>query len=142
MRIKGIDHLNLSVRDFDETVRWYGRIFGFTKVEESVQDGVRWGILRAGNAMLCIYEHPDYEFLDRFALAERKLFGLCHFSLRIDDPESWLALAGREKLEFLYDGEITWPHSRAWYIHDPTGYEIEVAYWQDDTIRFEPSDRD
>ena len=136
MKVRNLDHLNLAVRDFNETVDWYRRVFGFEKVEEGLQDGVRWGVIRAGDAMLCIYEHPDYEFLDRFELADRKLFGLSHFSLRIDDPDSWLEIARRERLTFLYDGEIPWPHSRAWYIQDPTGYEIEVACWNDDTIRF------
>jgi lactoylglutathione lyase len=138
MKVKNLDHLNMSVRDLDESVQWYGRIFGFKKVEEDVQEGVRWAVIQAGDAMLCIYEHPDYEFHDRFGLADRKLFGMSHFALRIDDPESWLAIAERENIKFMYDGEIPWPHSRAWYIQDPTGYEIEVACWNNDTIRFDP----
>ena len=39
MKVKHLDHVNLSVRDFDETVEWYAKIFGFVKVEESLQDG-------------------------------------------------------------------------------------------------------
>jgi len=31
---------------------------------------------------------------------------------------------------------IQWPHSLAWYINDPTGWEIEVVYWENDTISF------
>ena len=71
MEVRNIDHLNLAVGNFDETAAWYGRVFGFEKVEEGLQDGVRWGVIRA------------------------------------------------------------------WYIQDPTGYEIEVACWNDDTIRFD-----
>ena len=29
-----LDHLNLSVHDFDETVAWYNKIFDFSVVEE------------------------------------------------------------------------------------------------------------
>ncbi len=29
MNLKNIDHLNLTVANFDETVAWYGRVFGF-----------------------------------------------------------------------------------------------------------------
>src|SRR6185503_12235140 len=32
------DHLNLSVKDLDETIAWYGRVFGFAVAEEGV-----WG---------------------------------------------------------------------------------------------------
>ena len=52
--------------------------------------------------------------------------------------EEMYKFAERENIKFMYDGEIPWPHSRAWYIQDPTGYEIEVACWNDDTIRFDP----
>ncbi len=68
--VKHLDHINLSVTDFDQSIDWYARIFDFELVEEALQDGVRW------------------------------------------------------------------PHSLAWYVKDPTGYEIEVALWNDDEVRF------
>ena len=64
MDVAGFDHLNLTVRDLDESVAWYRRIFRFALVEQGVREGVRWGILRSedgrGSAMLCIYERPEY----------------------------------------------------------------------------------
>lgn len=138
MEIRNLDHINLTVRDFDETVDWYGRVFGFEEVEENVQDGVRWGVIRAGDAMLCIYEAKGRELLDRFELADRGLHGIAHFGLRISDPEAWLRTIEREGLEILYGGVVPWPHSRSWYVKDPTGYEIEVACWNEDRIRFDP----
>jgi hypothetical protein len=44
----------------------------------------------------------------------------------------------RENVEVNYGGEVHWPHSRSWYVNDPTGWEIEVVRWQGDTVRFEP----
>jgi catechol 2,3-dioxygenase-like lactoylglutathione lyase family enzyme len=38
--IRQLDHLNLTVSHLDETVAWYGRVFGFVLVERDVQDGV------------------------------------------------------------------------------------------------------
>lgn len=130
-----LDHLNLSVRDFDETAAWYGRVFDFTIVEQGVQDGVTWGVLRAGDAMLCIYEHPSRPAPDRYDEARQHIN---HFGLRITDREAWEATIEREQLEVNYGGVVNWPHSTAWYVSDPTGYEIEVALWADDTIAFEP----
>lgn len=136
MNVKHIDHINLSVADFDETVDWYRRIFGFELVEEALQDGIRWGVVKSGEAMLCIYEHPERQHLDRFKLGDRGLHGMAHFSLRISDEAEWLDIVEREKVPILYDGVIRWPHSLAWYVNDPTGYEIEVTLWNDDRIAF------
>ena len=138
MKVRHLDHINMTVRDFDQTVDWYGRVFDFELVEEALTDGVRWGVIRSGEALLCIYEDPNREHLDRFELKDRGLHGMAHFGLRITDVEEWLETVDREKIEVLYGGEITWPHSRSWYIEDPTGYEIEVALWADDRVTFEP----
>lgn len=131
-----LDHLNLTIKDLDETVAWYARVFGFEVVERDVQDGVPWAVLRAEDAMLCVYEYPERKHLDRFALGERGLHGMNHFSLRIEDVPEWQQIVERESLEVLYGGVVEWPHSRSWYIKDPTGNEIEVTCWRDTTPDF------
>lgn len=136
MAVQHLDHINLSVADFDETVAWYGRILDFELLEEGIQDGIRWGVIRSGEALLCIYEHPGRLHLDRFELADRNLHGMAHFGLRITDESDWVRTVEREKIPILYDGVIRWPHSQAWYINDPTGYEIEVALWNGNRIEF------
>ena len=131
MDIKGFDHVNLSVRDFDASVDWYGRVFHFSLVEEGVSDGVRWGILRAGDSMLCIYEYPEREFVDRHELKARGIHGINHLGFRIEDEQEWLKTMKRENVHASF---WDWPHSRAWYVCDPTGYEIEVAYWKNGVV--------
>ena len=88
--------------------------------------------------MLCVYEHADRNLLDRWALDKQHLHGFSHFALRIVDEGSWLQTLERENIKVLYDGVIDWPHSKSWYIKDPTGYEIEVVLWDDQRIAFEP----
>jgi catechol 2,3-dioxygenase-like lactoylglutathione lyase family enzyme len=138
-----LDHLNLSVRDFDETVDWYGRVFGFALVEEGVWDGVRWGILRsgrgAGDALLCVYHHPEYSFVDAEASGRRRVHGIRHPGFRISDEAQWRETLEREGLEF---EEIRYPHSRSWYVNDPTGYDIEVVLWNDDRVAFAPAEKE
>lgn len=137
MDILGFDHVNLTVRNFDESVDWYGRLFHFRVVEEGVSDGVRWGILRSrrgtGDQMLCLYEYPDRTFLDRHELRARGIHGVSHFGIRIDDESEWVRTLERERIEAV---PWAWPHSRAWYVNDPTGYEIEVVSWKENTVRF------
>jgi len=136
MMIKNLDHLNLTVADFDESVEWYGRVFGFVLVEQDVQEGVRWGVIRSGDTMLCVYEYRDCKLEDRFAMRQMGLHGINHFGLRITDRESWEATIAGENLEVLYGGPVSWPHSISWYVKDPTGWEIEVALWNDDQVSF------
>lgn len=140
MQTVTLDHLNLSVRDLDESVSWYGRVFDFAPVESGTWDGVRWIILRSGggrgDALLCLYHHPDYAFLDNDDLRRRRLHGIRHPGFRIADEARWLETVRREGLE---TEEIVYPHSRSWYVYDPTGYEIEVAHWTGDRIVFAAS---
>jgi catechol 2,3-dioxygenase-like lactoylglutathione lyase family enzyme len=136
LSVKQLDHLNLSVRDFAETADWYGRVFGFAIVERGTDRGAPWGVLRAGDAMLCIYEDRGRDSLDGDELRERRLHGINHFGLRITDRAAFEATVERERLEFSYPSPVRWPHSTAWYVLDPTGYEIEVACWDDDRVSF------
>ncbi len=133
MHVKHLDHLNMSVSNLEESLAWYARVFGFKRVEGGVRNGVAWAIVRAGEAMLCLYEHAGRARPDPMG---HNVHGLSHFALRITDREAWVATVEREQLELEWDGEVTWPNSTAWYVLDPTGYEIEVALWQDDTVRF------
>lgn len=142
MGVSGLDHLNLTVRDFAETVAWYGRVFRFVLVEEGLWEGIRWGILRSGEgrgpAMLCIYEHRDYRSPGQDALKDGRLHGIRHFGVRIGDEGEWRATLSRERLE---SEEMRWPHSTSWYVTDPTGYDIEVALWDGDRVAFGPAHR-
>ncbi|MBI4568664.1 MAG: VOC family protein [Planctomycetes bacterium] len=134
-----LDHLNLTVRDFNETAEWYRRVFGFAVVERGrSDDGSPWGVLRAGEALLCVYECAGYAFLDSEARDAKKVHGLNHFGLRIADRKSWEATVTREKVTVLYGGPVRWPHSLAWYVTDPTGHEIEVALWDGNHVTFDP----
>lgn len=136
MTVAHLDHLNLSVRDLDETVAWYGRVFGFEVQETGVYKGAPWAILRSGEALLCLYEYPERELLDGVGLRERAIHGFNHFGMRITDQAAWEALLEREQIPVEYDGLVRWPHSKSWYVLDPTGYEIEVALWDGDRVSF------
>ncbi len=136
MAVRQLDHLNLSVDSLQQSTDWYGRVFGFTRQEHGVHNGMAWAILRSGEALLCLYEDPERELVAPEDLPARRLHGLSHFGLRIDDREAWEALVDRQGLEVRYGGRVDWPHSDAWYLLDPTGYEIEVVCWHGDQVRF------
>lgn len=136
MDIKQLDHLNLSVRDFEETAKWYHRVFGFEVVEKGLYRGRPWGVLKAGETMLCIYENAELMFWNSEKRESERVHGVNHFALRIINREQWEATVKQESLHVDFGGAWRWPHSTAWYITDPTGYSIEVVLWDNDTVKF------
>lgn len=40
IKINGINHIAISVADFEESIAWYERVFGFTVIDRSVIPGV------------------------------------------------------------------------------------------------------
>jgi catechol-2,3-dioxygenase len=136
MTVKHLDHLNLSVRSFEEPAEWYHRIFGFDIVETGLWRGRPWGVLKSGEALLCVYQDPDRNFIDGNDLQSNQIHGINHFALRITNHAEWEETVIRENLSIEYDGRVTWPHSTSWYVKDPTGYEIEVVYWKDGKAAF------
>lgn len=133
MRAHMLDHLNMTVRDVDESADWYARVLGFEPVEGGVQGGRRWKILQSGEALLCIYEHPERRDPD---IDTHVHHGVSHFGLRITDREAWEQTVTRENVEISYGGPVEWPRSISWYVTDPNGYEIEVALWNDGRASF------
>jgi catechol 2,3-dioxygenase-like lactoylglutathione lyase family enzyme len=134
MQLKHLDHLNLTVADFAQTADWYQRVFGFTVVEHGIYNGEPWGVIRSGDAMLCIYQDGKRKMLrqeENYAA-----HGINHFALRITDRAAWEATVKREKVPVSYGGAFRWPHSTSWYIEDPTGYTIEVVLWDQDIPQF------
>jgi catechol 2,3-dioxygenase-like lactoylglutathione lyase family enzyme len=130
------DHLNLSVRDFAEAAAWYGRVFGFEVVETgAMADGLPWGILRSGDSMLCISEQPQ-----RLDLAGRpdadRFHRVFHFGIRLTDEAAWTARIKEAGVE-TFNSPIRYPHSTSWYVKDPSGHMIEVAFWDEDRVNFD-----
>ena len=136
MKLKNLDHLNLSVKSFAESADWYGRVLGFEVVEKGTYRGYPWGVLKSGEAMLCAYEDPTREALDGDELRARRLHGVNHFAVRITDREEWERVVQREKVPVEFGGAYSWPNSTSWYIADPSGYAIEVVLWNNDEVRF------
>ena len=136
MKISMLDHLNLSVLNFDETVDWYGKVFGFELMEEGVRDGVRWGTIQSGDALICIYEKPGHELLNSEITEPNEKIGVNHWGFRIEDENKWLDTIKKYDIDVKYGGVVPWNHSKSWYVFDPSGYEIEVAKWKNNKPRF------
>ena len=132
-----LDHINHSVDDLEASVDWYHRLFGFEVVERGmVEDVGPWAIIQAGEALICMYQHPNREYKDRFELKELGIHHVAHIGLRVSDKQQWEQVIEEESVEVLYGGAVEMPHSISWYIKDPSGWEIEVAWWPEGKADF------
>jgi catechol-2,3-dioxygenase len=124
--ISSLDHLNLSIPNFHATVLWYKQVLGFEEVEGGIQGSQPWTILRAGDALLCLYEAQE----------ERADGAMNHIGLRITDRVALEAALAEHKIPVQYGGAYEHPHSTAFYVSDPAGNTLELAVWDQDQIQF------
>jgi len=122
-----LDHVNLSVTNLTESLGWYRRVFGFEKVEGGLYGDVPWAIVKSGDALLALYEKPDRHVPSDVENAQHRFHALAHVGLRITDEAKWLETVARENVTV--DHTARYPHSKSWYVVDPSGWEIEVALW-------------
>ena len=59
-----------------------------------------------------------------------------HFGIRVSDLAAWEGKIKEHRLRLNYGGVIEYPHSRSWYVSDPSGHEIEVSYAEGRTLVF------
>lgn len=129
-----IDHVNITVANLDESVAWYSKIFGFKKVEGGrTAFGKKWAIVALNDSMIAMSERKNLKAADQDDESAHKIY---HFGLRIDDAEAWRAKINECGLRVYYGGEVEYPHSRSWYVHDPSGHEIEVSWTGAESMRF------
>jgi len=139
MSIKHLDHLNLTVSNLEESIAWYAAVFGFEVVERGKREGGPWAIIKSGESTLCIYQDKSRVPPTQFGEDDRTRHVIYHFGFRITDRAAWLRKVEEQDLVLHHGGENHYPHSRSWYVCDPTGYSIEVVLWDEDEIRFDPA---
>ena len=117
LKVTGIDHLNMEVKNLEETVKFYNDLFGFEVREDQPAENSK--IIGNDAVKLCLYETTG------FTLYEKK--GYHHFGLHIENFDNVLAKCKEMGLKIYYGGPLEWAHSTSVYIQDPNGYEIELS---------------
>ncbi len=130
-----LDHINLTVTNLKESIAWYGKIFGFKLVESgTTPQGVQWGIVAFNDSMICMTEYSDRIEADKFE--DNSVHQIYHFGIRVSDIEKWQRTIQEHKLKLYYGGQIQYPSSKSWYVHDPSGHTIEVSHTTQDRLQF------
>lgn len=131
-----LDHINMSVTNLEESIQWYKNVFGFEKVEGGISpNGLKFSIVALNDNMLALYEAGDKEKAEPL-LSEPK-HQIFHFGLRVDNLDEWLEKIEKFNIQIGYGDVIQYPHSRSWYITDPSGHEIEVSWANNEALKFQ-----
>jgi catechol 2,3-dioxygenase-like lactoylglutathione lyase family enzyme len=134
MTIK-LDHINLTVDNLDQSIEWYRSVFGFELVESGVTPrGLAWRIVAHNDSMICMTEYAGRLSANRND--QKSFHQMNHFGIRVSDKNKWQKKIQENKLELFYGGPIEYPNSMSWYIHDPSGHEIEVSYSAKSYVQF------
>ncbi len=119
LKATSIDHVNMKVKNLEQSVKFYKNLFGFEiKQEENANKlDVPSKIIGNDTIKLCMYEIPDMS----------PEGGIAHFGFNVANFNEIIAKCEELKVEVLYGGIVDWETSKSVYIVDPSGYEIELG---------------
>ena len=122
IEFRGFDHMQLEVRDLEESLAFYRRHFGFELRQVGLRLGRRWAIVGVAGYFLSLHEDrakarvgaagiriTHFGLITGDFLAARA--HLVEAGVRVDPPEALIE----------YDG------SRSFYFFDPSGHKVEVS---------------
>jgi len=114
LKALSLDHVNMTVKDLEESVNFYGELFGFVDKKDQPEQTSK--IIGNENIKLCLYEDPNLETGD----------GLNHFGFHVENFEDIVEKCESMNISMPY-GVVNWEKSRSVYIVDPNGYEVELS---------------
>ena len=119
LKARMIDHINMKVKNLDESVEFYKKLFGFVIKQEENQNKIDAPSKIIGNdsIKLCLYEVPDMS----------PEGGIAHFGFNVENFDEVISKCEELGVKILYDGVINWEKSKSVYIVDPSGYELELG---------------
>ncbi|HEY4273330.1 MAG TPA: VOC family protein [Candidatus Udaeobacter sp.] len=123
MKLEGIDHIAMGVRDIERSAEWYIDVLGFGRLHEGMWNGVPT-FIGEGNTGIALFSASETP-----KPSTHREIRMLHLAFRAD-RENFMA-AQREleergiKFEF-QDHEIA--HSI--YFRDPDGHQLEITTYE------------
>jgi catechol 2,3-dioxygenase-like lactoylglutathione lyase family enzyme len=119
--IRGIDHINMNVKSFSDSIEFYKKVFNMEVLEDDISrnSGQRFVIVGIPNVIsLCLYENKDFNL-------ENNEIG--HIGINIVNFDGVKKSLEKMGVQYFYGGVIDWEKSKSIYIQDPSGHEIELT---------------
>lgn len=119
LTVTSIDHVNMKVKNLEESLKFYHDLFGFEIRQEDNpnKSDAPSKIIGNDSIKLCLYEVPEMN----------PEGGIAHFGFHIKNFDDILKKCDDMKIKILYGGIVDWEKSKSIYIEDPSGYELELS---------------
>ena len=129
IKINGINHIAISVADFEESIAWYERVFGFTVIDRSEIPGVGAKVchMQGAGFQMEIFCTPGSEPLDpRRTVPNQDLTiqGNKHASFGVPDAHILLDEFKRLGVNIAFIAEVDGTYGV--FINDNSGNLIEI----------------
>ena len=126
IKILGIDHVAINVRDIDKSVAFYTKVIGLKITDrEPSKPGIEY-FLDCGPSLLGIIQAKDFNNVHSF---ENEGLGANHFSFRVhsNDFDSLIKRLEENsvRIEFAKKREKSW----SLYFYDIDGNKLEATSW-------------
>lgn len=115
LKASSIDHINMEVKDLEQSVDFYKNLFGFEIKKE--QSDEKSKIIGNDNIKLCLYENPEM----------KPEGAIAHFGFHVENFNEIINTCKLLGIKVHYDGPVQFEKSRSIYISDPNGYDIELS---------------
>ncbi|NTV91650.1 MAG: VOC family protein [Clostridiales bacterium] len=139
MKVRSLNHVGLTVGNFEKAVKWYYEMFGFRLVSEQFLEKeqteklydlyqlhdtrIRLGFLRVpGGGVVEIFEFSPVLPSEKVCWNKP---GPTHFTIDVKDVAGWYGTLGKKGVEFLSEPQST--DGADWvFMKDPDGNLIEL----------------
>jgi lactoylglutathione lyase len=122
LQATGFDHINMNIKNFNETIEFYRDHLGFQVLEEGKSGmGNEYKIIGVpGKLYLAIYESKD-------PVATSDKGYVNHLGIHIKNFDIALDYIKKNNIQYEYGGHVDYGEARSIYIVDPNGYEVELS---------------
>lgn len=120
-RIKGLAHVNLTVRDMDVSLAFYCNTLGFENIYEFAALGNRCAFIRLGSCVIELHQAPTYDETLKDGLFE-------HVALAVEDIEGVAEMLKAKGVTFETDTVLgsarIWPNGSRWILFRGPDHEL------------------
>ena len=125
MKIDGIDHIALNVRNLERAEKFYTEVLGF-KVISRIDTGLPHIMVDTGNSAVALFEAPDLETGPSIDLMSET--GYMHFAFRSTKKDQDSTIEELKKLGIEIEGPVERGDGISIYFNDPDDNHLEIHF--------------
>ncbi len=123
MKLKGMHHIGLNVRDIDRALAFYTEVLGFEVTERYAED-IRHVMLGTGSTGLHLFETRDLEFQD--ALTTLSEQGYAHIAFETTRELFPGIIEELKRQQIPFKGPLVMGSGESVHFQDPDGNPLEI----------------